>query len=213
MSVERDFQSPRMRGAFFKLVYISFLLLTTSFLFSSMNLLISFIKSLYISPHSLLTVKRTLSLLERKTFQYSSHTRQSLRDMHLSPDLSLLSSLLFTNTILTSSLLPRQDTPSAYYLQTHTLDSASDKNGLYAIAYQTSFGINDVILTSNINNASQGFLNDTYLYFSLDPAYDWGLNLGMNDDHDGELSCTQFDSSMRFFWASAGWGTKWRIKA
>lgn len=111
--------------------------------------------------------------------------------------LSLGSSLFVTQTVLASTLLPRQDTPVAYYLQTRALDSSSDKNGLFAIALQTSFGINDVILTSNMDDASQGFLNDSYQYFNLDTAYEWGLDLGVGADHDGGLSCTLFDILMR----------------
>ncbi len=117
--------------------------------------------------------------------------------------LSFGSSLLITQTVLASTLLPRQDTPPAYYLQTRALDSSSDKNDLFATAFQIGFGINHVILTSNINNATQGFVNDTYLHFNLDPTYEWGLNLGMNADHDGKLSCTPIRSSMRVFHAFA----------
>lgn len=126
-----------------------------------------------------------------ETSQHSSRTHQPLCDMHLSAAaLSLGSSLLIImQTVLASPLLPRQDTPTAYYLQTRTLDSSSNKNGLFVSASQTSFGINDVVLTSNATNASQGFLNDTYQYFYLDPAHTWGLNLGLTADHAGELSC------------------------
>ncbi|ERF77155.1 hypothetical protein EPUS_08459 [Endocarpon pusillum Z07020] len=106
--------------------------------------------------------------------------------MHLSAAavLSLGSSLLIMQPVLASALLPRQDTPPAYYLQTRTLDSSSDKNGLFAIASQTSFGVNDVILNSNITNANQGYFNDTHQYFNLDPAHTWGLDLGLDTDHD-----------------------------
>ncbi|KAF7502973.1 hypothetical protein GJ744_004760 [Endocarpon pusillum] len=105
--------------------------------------------------------------------------------MHLSAAvLSFGSSLLIIKTVLASTLLPRQDTPTAYYLQTRTLDTSSNKNSLFATASETSFGINDMILTSNITNASQGYFNDTHQYFNLDPAHTWGLNLGLDADHD-----------------------------
>ena len=85
--------------------------------------------------------------------------------------------------------------PSKYHLQTRVKGYGNeDKNGLYVSGYHTGAGENDVTLEF-IDDASVGFLNDTYQQFDYGTDFPWGMFMGVYDYYgsNSQPSTNKFD--------------------
>ncbi|KAF9884395.1 hypothetical protein FE257_001795 [Aspergillus nanangensis] len=61
-----------------------------------------------------------------------------------------------------------------FYLKTE--DSETEyHNGLYVYGYHSAAGMNDAVLSGNVEDASPAFMNGTYVQFDLDTPFPWGL--------------------------------------
>lgn len=65
--------------------------------------------------------------------------------------------------------------PDKFHLKTSGSENP-DHNDLYVYGYHTGAGLNDAVLTPDVETASTGFLNGTKLQFDYDTQFSWGMN-------------------------------------
>ncbi|BCS30431.1 uncharacterized protein APUU_80734S [Aspergillus puulaauensis] len=65
--------------------------------------------------------------------------------------------------------------PDKFLLKTSGSENP-DHNDLYVYGYHTGAGLNDAVLTPDVETASTGFLNGTKLQFDYDTQFSWGMN-------------------------------------
>ncbi|KAL3462717.1 hypothetical protein BJX64DRAFT_138001 [Aspergillus heterothallicus] len=70
----------------------------------------------------------------------------------------------------------RQSTkaPDSFYLKTSGSENSAH-NDLYVYGYHTGAGLNDAVLTPDLDTASKGFLNGTHVQFEFNTNFPWGL--------------------------------------
>jgi hypothetical protein len=61
-----------------------------------------------------------------------------------------------------------------FHLKTSGATNA-DHNDLYVYAYHTGAGLNDAVLTKDVNTASPAYLNGTKTLFDLKSEFPWGM--------------------------------------
>jgi hypothetical protein len=61
-----------------------------------------------------------------------------------------------------------------FYLKTSGAENAAH-NDLYVYGYHTGAGLNDAVLTPDVDTASKGYLNGTRVEFDYKTAFPWGL--------------------------------------
>ncbi|KAL2866899.1 uncharacterized protein BJX67DRAFT_119865 [Aspergillus lucknowensis] len=85
-------------------------------------------------------------------------------------------SLLIGAAITSPSLVARQGTnvTDTFYLKTSGSENP-DHNDLYVYGYHTGAGLNDAVLTPDVETASKGYLNGTNVQFDLHTTFPWGL--------------------------------------
>ncbi|KAL5041666.1 hypothetical protein BDW71DRAFT_191430 [Aspergillus fruticulosus] len=71
----------------------------------------------------------------------------------------------------------RQDskTPDTFYLKTSGAENSAH-NDLYVYGYHTGAGLNDAVLTPDIETASKAYLNGTIVLFDYNTTFPWGLS-------------------------------------
>ncbi|KAL5340885.1 hypothetical protein BJX70DRAFT_396268 [Aspergillus crustosus] len=62
-----------------------------------------------------------------------------------------------------------------FYLKTSGADNAAH-NDLYVYGYHTGAGLNDAVLTPDVETASKGYLNGTRVEFDYNTKFPWGLS-------------------------------------
>jgi hypothetical protein len=116
--------------------------------------------------------------------------------MALSP-LILAFSLFLSSTATASPILPRQSPLPEYHLKTRTIDTLSNKNGLYVAGYHTGAGLNDAVLITDMARASKGFLTGDHQQFDFGTLFPWSLVLGGVSNYAGMVRPTVLDISTR----------------
>ncbi|KAL4787069.1 hypothetical protein BJX76DRAFT_354481 [Aspergillus varians] len=66
-------------------------------------------------------------------------------------------------------------TPDKFLLKTSGSEN-SEHNDLYVYGYHTGAGLNDAVLTPDVETASTAFLNGTKVQFDYDTPFPWGLS-------------------------------------
>ncbi|KAL4997494.1 hypothetical protein BDV10DRAFT_186093 [Aspergillus recurvatus] len=71
----------------------------------------------------------------------------------------------------------RQDSknPDTFYLKTSGAENSAH-NDLYVYGYHTGAGLNDAVLTPDIETASKAYLNGTNVLFDYNTTFPWGLS-------------------------------------
>jgi hypothetical protein len=85
-------------------------------------------------------------------------------------------SLLVGAALATPSRHARQSTkaPDSFYLKTSGSENSAH-NDLYVYGYHTGAGLNDAVLTPDVDTASKAFMNGTNVQFDFNTNFPWGL--------------------------------------
>jgi len=67
-----------------------------------------------------------------------------------------------------------RSSPNHFHLKS-TGATNPDHNNLYVYAYHTGAGLNDAVLTADVNTASSVYLNGTKALFDLESDFPWGV--------------------------------------
>jgi hypothetical protein len=64
--------------------------------------------------------------------------------------------------------------PDSFYLKTSGSENSAH-NDLYVYGYHTGAGLNDAVLTPDVDTASKAFMNGTNVQFDYNTNFPWGL--------------------------------------
>ncbi|KAL4902762.1 hypothetical protein BDW74DRAFT_157536 [Aspergillus multicolor] len=64
--------------------------------------------------------------------------------------------------------------PDTFYLKTSDSENSAH-NDLYVYGYHTGAGLNDAVLTPDVDTASKAYLNGTTVLFDYNTNFPWGL--------------------------------------
>lgn len=107
--------------------------------------------------------------------------------MKLLSSLAVLVSAVAANPIL--SARESHDDPKLFHLKT-TGASNQAHDGLYVYGYHTGAGLNDAVLTADVNTAKPAFLNSTNVQFAFDTPFPWGITMRGANNYGCKLITT-----------------------
>lgn len=101
--------------------------------------------------------------------------------------LTSITALAASTLVSATPLATRQSVSAPFFLQTKVVSGDITKDGLFAVAWHSYAGGNDVALFANSTDtpSTKAFLNDTRVQFDVQPndPLPWGLDL---ENLDGE---------------------------
>ncbi|KAJ5145939.1 uncharacterized protein N7515_000503 [Penicillium bovifimosum] len=89
--------------------------------------------------------------------------------------MKFIASLLLLATTTIAVPVANAEESKHFHLKTSGATN-SDHNNLYVYAYHTGAGLNDAVLTEDVNTASPAYLNGTKTLFDLKTEFPWGMN-------------------------------------
>ena len=99
----------------------------------------------------------------------------------------IVSVALFASAVAASAI-PRTDVSNTFHIKTSGSSNGAH-NDLFVYAYHTGAGLNDAVLTANIDDASSAYVNSTSstLFFPLESSLTFGAQLDGDTSYDGTL--------------------------
>lgn len=89
---------------------------------------------------------------------------------------SIMKSLIFLFMLTASTLVVTVASSSSKHFHLKSSGATNQEhNSLYVYAYHTGVGLNDAVLTKDVNTASSAYLNGTNALFDLNTEFPWGV--------------------------------------